>query len=61
MRKILIVDDNAMNRMLLKNTLSGDYDVIEAQNGSEALSLIRKHYKSLSAVLGYRYAGDDRV
>lgn len=47
----MIVDDNAMNRMLLKNTLKDDYDVLEAQSGSEALALMRKHCKLLSAVL----------
>lgn len=51
MRKILIVDDNVMNRMLLKNTLGGEYDVIEAKDGKEALALVRENYKTLSAVL----------
>ncbi len=38
-KKILIVDDDATNRKLLKTVLSmqGKYEVIEASNGVEAL------------------------
>ena len=50
-RKILIVDDNALNREVLKFGLSRDYDIIEAANGEEAFSIIRRSYKALSAVL----------
>lgn len=50
-RKILIVDDAAINRQLLINVLHKDYDVIEAKNGKEALSLMHRYYKMLSAVL----------
>ena len=50
-RKILIVDDNAINREVLKNTLSRDYDVLEAKDGKEAFTLIGRNYKLLSAIL----------
>ena len=50
-RTILVVDDNAVNRKILTNALRNDYESIEAENGKEALSLIRRRYKTLSAVL----------
>lgn len=51
MRKILIVDDNEMNRRILKKMLGEEYDVIEAENGKEALEILRRKYKMISAVL----------
>ncbi|NLW70471.1 MAG: EAL domain-containing protein [Eubacteriaceae bacterium] len=50
-RKVLIVDDNAIVRELLTGTLREDYDILEASNGQDALSLIHRNYKILSAVL----------
>ena len=37
---ILIVDDDEINRMILADILSNDYDVIEAANGSETLDIL---------------------
>jgi len=37
--KILIVDDEFFFRTVLKDTLKGQYDIIEAENGEEAISL----------------------
>lgn len=51
MKKILIVDDNKINRSILCKILSGTYEVLEAENGKEALDLLRKDYGSISAVL----------
>lgn len=39
-RKVLIVEDNEINREILKATLEDDYDVIEAVNGEEGLQLL---------------------
>jgi len=41
-KKILIVDDDATNRKLLKTILAaqGGYEVLEADNGLEALELL---------------------
>jgi len=40
-KKILIVDDDSINRKLLKTILSkGGYEVLEAENGVEALSKV---------------------
>ncbi len=32
-KKILIVDDSEMNRALLEDMLSDDYEILEAENG----------------------------
>lgn len=41
MAKILIIDDSAYARHILRNTLEkGGHDVVEASNGSEALQKI---------------------
>lgn len=40
-KKILMVEDNALNRSLLCQILSADYDVEEAENGQEALGVLR--------------------
>lgn len=50
-RKLLIVDDHEINRKILKKFLSADYDLFEAENGEEALSVMRKYKSSISAVL----------
>ena len=34
--KILIVDDSEINRSLLSDMLSGEYEILEAENGMEA-------------------------
>ena len=40
---LLIVDDSIMDRMVLRNILEKDYDVVEAQNGYGALEIIRNN------------------
>ncbi|MEJ7652282.1 MAG: response regulator [Chloroflexia bacterium] len=47
--KILIVDDNATGRELLRDTieLEGDYEIITAANGLEALETVRLHMPDL--------------
>ena len=37
--RILIVDDSEMNRDMLSDMLSDDYDIVEAANGEEALGI----------------------
>ena len=45
-KKILIVDDSSVIRMVLKNTLNEDgYDVIEAINGLDALAILKSGEK----------------
>lgn len=48
---VLIVDDTEMNRSLLADILSGDYDILEAADGVEAVSLLNKHHTEISLVL----------
>lgn len=50
-RKVLIVEDNEINREILKATLEDDYDVIEAVNGEEGLQLLSQYYKEISIIL----------
>ncbi|MBO7677797.1 MAG: response regulator, partial [Erysipelotrichaceae bacterium] len=50
-RKILIVDDEFINRELLGNVLKQDYEVIYAENGVEALDRILEYKDVLSLVL----------
>lgn len=49
--KILIVDDSTINRMLLTDMLEGDYEILEAANGKEAVELIGSYQRELSLIL----------
>ena len=49
--KILIVDDSEMNRSILADMLMDDYDIIEAEDGVEAVAILRKQVSELSLVL----------
>ena len=50
-QKILIVDDSEMNRALLIDILEEHYDVVEAENGAEAISLLSKQRADFSLLL----------
>lgn len=50
-RKILIVEDNEINREILKETLKDDYEVLEAINGEEGLQILSQNYKDISIIL----------
>lgn len=50
-RKVLIVEDNEINREILKETLEDDYDVLEAVNGEEGLNILSQYYKDISLIL----------
>ena len=39
-RKILIVDDSELNRALLADMLSDRFDILEAENGMEAMTIL---------------------
>lgn len=51
MRKILVVYDNEMNRDMLREMLCREYEIIEAENGKEALGQLESASESISAVL----------
>jgi diguanylate cyclase (GGDEF)-like protein len=48
---VLIVDDQDINRMILKNILSSEYEIFEAENGMAALELLDGHKRNIGAVL----------
>ncbi len=50
-QKVLIVDDSEMNRNILSEMLGGEYDIIEAENGAEAVNILRKESVNISLVL----------
>ena len=52
-KQVLIVDDNHMNRMILKNILSSTYNVIQAENGQKALEILKKEKEKISAIFLY--------
>lgn len=49
--RILIVDDSAMNRELLSDMLSDAYQIDEASNGREAVSLLERYSYDYALVL----------
>lgn len=50
-KKILIVDDNEMNRAILSDMLGSDFDIIEAGNGEEAICILHKQELDISLML----------
>lgn len=50
-RKLLIVEDNIINREILTELLEDEYDIFTASNGEEGLQMLSEHYRELSAVL----------
>lgn len=50
-RLVLIVEDEFVNRELLKAYLEKDYELLFAETGAEALDAIRAHRETLSLVL----------
>jgi len=50
-QKILIVDDSEMNRSILADILGDKYEIIEAENGVQAVATIQKYGTEISVVL----------
>ena len=50
-KQILIVEDNMLNREILKDILSDAYSVLEAGNGQEALDVLREHANDIAVIL----------
>ncbi len=48
---LLIVDDMELNRAILSEAFREDYQILEAENGLEALSLINQYAPRIAAVL----------
>lgn len=49
--KILIVDDVEVNRSILAQLFEKEYQILEAENGQEALDLLEEHSKSTAVIL----------
>lgn len=50
-QKILIVDDSEMNRSILADMLGKEYEIIEAEDGLEGVTILKKHESEISLVL----------
>lgn len=50
-RQILVVEDNRLNREMLSEILSEQYTVLEAENGRQALEILKRKKDSISLVL----------
>lgn len=49
--KILVVEDNELNRTMLVEILSGQYAALEAENGQVALELLLSHRDEIALIL----------
>ena len=47
-KKVLIVEDQEMNRKILSRILSDSYEVLEAENGSRALEVLERYGEEIS-------------
>lgn len=50
-KKILIVDDNLINRQILENILWNEYEVLEAENGQAALDTLLNGQHNIELIL----------
>ena len=50
-RSVLVVEDNPINREMLVQMLSPDYEVLAAEDGEVGLSLLAEHYRHLSLII----------
>ena len=48
---ILIADDEAINRDILRSSLGDEYEILEAADGQETIHLLTEHEKELEAAL----------
>lgn len=50
-QKIMIVDDTDINREILSEMLKNSYEIIEAENGMQAISILEEHDYDISLLL----------
>lgn len=55
-QKILIADDSEINRALLIEILENQYDIVEAENGVEAIALLSRYKRNFHSITGYHDA-----
>lgn len=52
--KVLVVDDNKINRAILSKILSSEYEILEAENGKAALNEMKEHQDIMAVLLDLR-------
>ena len=50
-KTILVVEDQELNRVILRQILAEEYEVLEAENGREALDILREHSGAVALIL----------
>lgn len=50
-QKVLVVDDQQINRMLLSKILDSRYTVLQAENGLEAFNVLERERESIQVIL----------
>lgn len=48
---VLVVDDEEINRIIIKKILEDRYNVYEAANGREAMDILKSHFKEIKLVI----------
>lgn len=49
-KRVLVVEDNELNRELLREILSQEYQVVEAENGEAALKILKEQGEAISLI-----------
>ncbi|SCJ90790.1 Stalked cell differentiation-controlling protein [uncultured Eubacterium sp.] len=52
--KVLVVDDNKINRAILSKILSSEYEILEAENGKAALEAMKEQQDIMAVLLDLR-------
>lgn len=50
-KKILVVDDKGMNRYMLGGIFKDQYEIVEANNGENAIKIIEEQYHDFAVIL----------
>ena len=50
-KQILILEDNELNRTILREILSGEYRILEAENGQDALEILKQNKEDIALIL----------
>ena len=50
-KQILVVEDNLLNREMLVEILSDEYEVLEAENGKAALDILQHSENEIALIL----------
>ena len=49
-KKVIVIDDVELNRVILKEAFKNDFEVLEAENGALGLQKIKENQDDVSAV-----------